>query len=243
MSDGRARTRGSRWSPCCASRSTSSPDRTSLRRRRGLRLSELAGEPWISVEVGLAGGRRPAVARGADRDSPAGRPADQRLLGDRGAGGGRVGSPCCPATDGRPGRAAPAAPPARRGAGRAGGRGRAAHEHGAPAGRCRRSWSRCAPRPTHRCGHNSGGELDPPPENRLGQRLRLAGREMVPHEQMDDGDPPSTKVSRLRSAAKRRKLDRHGLPSPTAARAPRRKDHDCSGQSQRLRAPARLRPR
>ena len=106
-----------------------------LRRRRVLRLAELAGESWISVEVGWPVDDVLRSIAVQHRYRPAGGATDQRLLGDRGAGGGRTRDrPAAPLLDRRPLRAAAAAPPARRGAGGAAGRGRAALERARPAG-------------------------------------------------------------------------------------------------------------
>ena len=97
----------------------------------------------------LAGRRRAAGDRGADRDEPAHRPADQRLLRHRGAGGGRRGHrPAAPLLDRRPRRAAPGPPPGGRGAGRAASSRRCCARAPRSVRRSGRCWTRCAPRPT-----------------------------------------------------------------------------------------------
>ena len=101
-----------------------------LARHRRLRSRAAGGRAVDQRGRRVAGRRRPAGARRADRDEPAHRPAHQRLLRDGGAGGRRSGHRAAPAVlDGRPRRPAPGSPTGRRGAGRAGRRGGAAHEH------------------------------------------------------------------------------------------------------------------
>ena len=238
-----ARTAGRGAAPAAPAR----PAAPAAARRAGRRAVDQRGRR-------LAGRRRAALDRGADRDDAADRPADQRLLGHRGAGGRGHGHRAAAALlDRRPRRPPPGSPPGGRGTRCAGRRGGAAHEHRRTARRCGRCSTHCAPRPTPRS--TRAPERAPVPvraRRRPGRVPRATGRDAHRAQGQDPDDhvrradhllrgaPGQLQVLLVREEAERCDEERH-RPAPRSPR-PTRATAAGAPPPRRPAAPARPTP-